>query len=146
VSHISILSNSISMPTEGPKYPNYLLSVGAGFPHLATYPHLIAADKTPYIEILDRKPKYQYSYLRPRRFGKSTFLQMLESYYDQISPAFLEVSILANIPLKLQARFSFSPLTCRPSECMTALRVSNKISIPMCITSYAIFWKTTQHV
>jgi hypothetical protein len=44
---------------------------------------MIAADKTSYIEILDQEPQYQYMFLRPRRWGKSTFLQMLATYYDK---------------------------------------------------------------
>jgi|SRR5712672_1002427 hypothetical protein len=46
-------------------------------------PGIIAADKTIYIEELDKSPEYQYMFLRPRRWGKSTFLQMLADYYDK---------------------------------------------------------------
>ncbi|TDL27117.1 DUF1703-domain-containing protein [Rickenella mellea] len=60
-----------------------LPSCGAGFEHLTTIPKLIAADKTRYIEELDKEPAYQYLFLRPRRFGKSTFLQTLSDYYDE---------------------------------------------------------------
>src|SRR4051794_25758805 len=45
-------------------------------------PGLLFVDKTRYIEILDRTIKYTYMFLRPRRFGKSTFLNMLCTYYD----------------------------------------------------------------
>jgi hypothetical protein len=38
-------------------------------------------DKTKYIEILELMPRYQF-FIRPRRFGKSLFLSMLETYYD----------------------------------------------------------------
>jgi hypothetical protein len=38
-------------------------------------------DKTKYIEILENLPPYQFL-IRPRRFGKSLFLSMLENYYD----------------------------------------------------------------
>lgn len=38
-------------------------------------------DKTAYIEILDRYAPYQF-FIRPRRFGKSLFISMLENYYD----------------------------------------------------------------
>jgi hypothetical protein len=62
---------------------NRLPSLGAGFTDLTSYPNLIAADKTRYIELLDVESKYQYLFLRPRRFGKSTFLQMLSRYYDK---------------------------------------------------------------
>ncbi|OFI06674.1 putative AAA-ATPase [Clostridium acetireducens DSM 10703] len=38
-------------------------------------------DKTKYIEILEDFAPYQF-FIRPRRFGKSLFISMLESYYD----------------------------------------------------------------
>lgn len=38
-------------------------------------------DKTKYIEILENYPPYQF-FIRPRRFGKSLFISMLEHYYD----------------------------------------------------------------
>ncbi|TYQ15685.1 UNVERIFIED_CONTAM: PD-(D/E)XK nuclease superfamily protein [Acetivibrio alkalicellulosi] len=38
-------------------------------------------DKTNYIEILEKMPRFQF-FIRPRRFGKSLFLSMLETYYD----------------------------------------------------------------
>lgn len=38
-------------------------------------------DKTNYIELLEAKDDYQV-FIRPRRFGKSLFLTMLEAYYD----------------------------------------------------------------
>jgi hypothetical protein len=56
---------------------------GGGFDELTVLPKLIAADKTKYIELLDKSPKYQYLFLRPRRWGKSTFLETLAHYYDK---------------------------------------------------------------
>ncbi|OGO84356.1 MAG: hypothetical protein A2Y22_05250 [Clostridiales bacterium GWD2_32_59] len=38
-------------------------------------------DKTMYIEKLENKDRYVF-FIRPRRFGKSLFLNMLEAYYD----------------------------------------------------------------
>lgn len=38
-------------------------------------------DKTKYIELLENYPPYQF-FIRPRRFGKSLFISMLEHYYD----------------------------------------------------------------
>lgn len=38
-------------------------------------------DKTKYVEILENLLPYQFL-IRPRRFGKSLFLSMLENYYD----------------------------------------------------------------
>jgi len=48
---------------------------------------MIAADKSRYITELDKNPVYQYIFLRPRRWGKSTFLQMLANYYDKSKAA-----------------------------------------------------------
>ncbi|KAG0074343.1 hypothetical protein BGZ92_003433, partial [Podila epicladia] len=43
----------------------------------------IFADKSPYIEALEKRAtNYRYVFLRPRRFGKSAFLNMLCTYYD----------------------------------------------------------------
>ena len=38
-------------------------------------------DKTKYIEMLEKKDRYQF-FIRPRRFGKSLLLTMLQTYYD----------------------------------------------------------------
>jgi len=38
-------------------------------------------DKSKYLENLEKKDKYQV-FIRPRRFGKSLFLTMMETYYD----------------------------------------------------------------
>ncbi|KDQ07033.1 hypothetical protein BOTBODRAFT_60289 [Botryobasidium botryosum FD-172 SS1] len=43
---------------------------------------MLVADKTMYIEKLETQKSYQYILLRPRRWGKSTFVQMLAAYYD----------------------------------------------------------------
>ena len=42
----------------------------------------IYIDKTKYIEILEKYGEKYIFFLRPRRFGKSLFLSMLNSYYD----------------------------------------------------------------
>jgi hypothetical protein len=47
------------------------------------FPNLIAAEQTRYIERLDRHPKYEFLFLRPQRWGKSTFLKTLANYYDK---------------------------------------------------------------
>lgn len=51
-----------------------------GFFTLLRYPGTIVADKTYYIHLLE-KQQFQYMFLRPRRWGKSTFLNMLAAYY-----------------------------------------------------------------
>jgi hypothetical protein len=58
------------------------------FPHgVSSFEQLVAqgyifVDKTPYIEKLEIEKQKFVSFLRPRRFGKSLFLSMLEHYYD----------------------------------------------------------------
>jgi hypothetical protein len=58
------------------------------FPHgVSNFEQLAAqgyvfVDKTPYIEKLEIEKEKFVSFLRPRRFGKSLFLSMLEYYYD----------------------------------------------------------------
>ena len=52
---------------------------------ISDFPRLIReeyyyVDKTRYIELLERQPPYLFL-IRPRRFGKSLFLAMLETYY-----------------------------------------------------------------
>lgn len=39
-------------------------------------------DKTPYLEWLDEADESYLIFLRPRRFGKSLFISMMEYYYD----------------------------------------------------------------
>jgi hypothetical protein len=41
----------------------------------------IVADKTGFIPLLEARP-FRYMFLCPRRWGKSTFLNMLAAYYD----------------------------------------------------------------
>lgn len=53
---------------------------------LTDFPRIIRenyyyVDKTRYIELIERMPSFLFL-LRPRRFGKSLFLTMLETYYD----------------------------------------------------------------
>jgi len=43
--------------------------------------HAYYVDKTSYIKEIEKAGKYLF-FIRPRRFGKSLFLSMLESYYD----------------------------------------------------------------
>ncbi len=43
--------------------------------------NLYYVDKTMFIPELEKQPRNLF-FIRPRRFGKSTFLSMLHSYYD----------------------------------------------------------------
>ncbi|MDW8297480.1 MAG: AAA family ATPase, partial [Raineya sp.] len=42
----------------------------------------VYVDKTAYLEVLEAKKERFIVYLRPRRFGKSLFVSLLEHYYD----------------------------------------------------------------
>jgi Predicted AAA-ATPase len=53
------------------------------FHHLIEMPNIVPTDKMKYIEELDKVQQYQYMFLQPRRWGKSTFLQTLVKYYDK---------------------------------------------------------------
>ena len=76
-------------------------------------------DKTHFIEMLERQPPYLFL-IRPRRFGKSLFLAMLETYYsidyaDRFEGLFGELYI-GQHPTKrhnsyMVLRFNFSAIT-----------------------------------
>ena len=53
----------------------------AQFANFFNEPSAIVVDKTHFISLLEESP-FQYMFLRPRRWGKSTFLNMLAAYYD----------------------------------------------------------------
>ena len=61
---------------KGPFFP-----ANAEFSNFFDEPGAIVADKTRFIRLLEDKP-FEYMFLRPRRWGKSTFLNMLAAYYD----------------------------------------------------------------
>ncbi|TDL23078.1 DUF1703-domain-containing protein [Rickenella mellea] len=56
---------------------------GGGFDSLVSTAGYIGVDKTYYIEKLDKMATYQYMFLRPQGWGKTTFLQTLSAYYDK---------------------------------------------------------------
>ncbi|KAF9979957.1 hypothetical protein BGZ65_005752 [Modicella reniformis] len=62
----------LTLPRDLPSFLNWRAMAGTIF-----------ADKTPYIEALETWARsYRVVFLRPRRFGKSAFLNMLCAYYD----------------------------------------------------------------
>ena len=96
---------------------------------ISDFPRLISedyyyVDKTRYIELLENQPRYLFL-LRPRRFGKSLFLAMLETYYsvdyaDRFEELFGNLYIGKN-PTKahnkyLILRFNFSEISANPDE------------------------------
>jgi hypothetical protein len=62
--------------TNDPFFP-----ANAQFTRFFNKPGTIVADKTHFIPLLEEQA-FQYMFLRPRRWGKSTFLNMLAAYYD----------------------------------------------------------------
>ncbi|KAF8537749.1 hypothetical protein BDD12DRAFT_203099 [Trichophaea hybrida] len=64
----------------GPVTPQ--LATTQWFTSYVSWPGTLFVDKTRYIELLDQSGVYSNMFLRPRRFGKSTFLNMLCVYYD----------------------------------------------------------------
>lgn len=44
--------------------------------------NLYYVDKTMYLPILEEQPSYLF-FIRPRRFGKSLFISMMQAYYDK---------------------------------------------------------------
>ena len=96
---------------------------------ISDFPRLISedyyyVDKTRYIELLENQPNYLFL-LRPRRFGKSLFLAMLETYYsvdyaDRFEELFGELYV-GKHPTKahnkyLVLRFNFSEISSNPDE------------------------------
>jgi Predicted AAA-ATPase len=69
--------HNLYQPSETP-----LLASTSNFNDLVNTPNILAADKTVYIKDLDENPQYQLMFLRPRGWGKTTFLHMLANYYD----------------------------------------------------------------
>jgi hypothetical protein len=53
----------------------------SNFAQIATQ-NYVYVDKTSYIELFEKRQEKFVSYLRPRRFGKSLFVSLLEHYYD----------------------------------------------------------------
>lgn len=78
--------------------------------------NLYYVDKTMYIPQLEEEPRFLF-FTRPRRFGKSLFINMLRAYYDsskkKISKPFSEISGLASIPLRCKVLFRSSILISR---------------------------------
>lgn len=81
-------------------------------------------DKTRFIELIEQQPSYLFL-IRPRRFGKSLFLAMLETYYsidyaDQFAELFGDLYIGQHPTVRhnkyLILRFNFSEVKSRPEE------------------------------
>ncbi|MDW8296395.1 MAG: AAA family ATPase, partial [Raineya sp.] len=53
----------------------------SNFAQIATQ-NYVYVDKTHFIQILEQKQERYVCFLRPRRFGKSLFVSLLEHYYD----------------------------------------------------------------
>ena len=100
---------------------------------ISDFPRLIRegyyyVDKTRYIELIERQPDYLFL-IRPRRFGKSLFLAMLEAYYsidykDQFEELFGGLYIGQHPTPRhnryLILRFNFSAISAKPEEVESA--------------------------
>ena len=96
---------------------------------LSDFPRLISedyyyVDKTRYIELLENQPNFLFL-LRPRRFGKSLFMAMLETYYsvdyrerfdELFSGLYIGQHPTPSHNTYLALRFNFSEVTSNPDE------------------------------
>ena len=62
--------------------PNLVLGSGMDSFAMMRKKNAYYVDKTGYIPLLENLPEKAFTMLRPRKFGKSLFLSMLETYYD----------------------------------------------------------------
>src|SRR5579859_1074263 len=67
------------MVCQNRRHPFFTAS--AAFSNFFNEPGAIVADKTHFIPVLEENT-FEYMFLRPRGWGKSTFLNMLAAYYD----------------------------------------------------------------
>lgn len=96
---------------------------------ISDFPRLISenyyyVDKTSYIELLENQPNFLFL-LRPRRFGKSLFMAMLEAYYsvdyrerfdELFSGLYIGQHPTPSRNTYLALRFNFSEVTSNPDE------------------------------
>lgn len=68
--------------------------IGLGNISLADFSseNLVFVDKTPYIQKLEKLKSGAVVFLRPRRFGKTLFANILQSYYDKSRAASFDES------------------------------------------------------
>ncbi|UCH94166.1 MAG: AAA family ATPase [Candidatus Aminicenantes bacterium] len=87
-------------------------------------------DKTGYLSIIEKSGKYLF-YIRPRRFGKTLFISMMESYYDisrkEQFDFLFEGTNIYNNPTKeknsyLILRFDFSLISCAAGKLEDSFR------------------------
>ncbi|MDR2761392.1 MAG: AAA family ATPase [Planctomycetaceae bacterium] len=62
--------------------PKRLPYGNADFNSIRTENNYVYVDKTRFIELLEKEGAKSKIFIRPRRFGKSLFLSMLDYYYD----------------------------------------------------------------
>ncbi len=114
-------------------------------------------DKTPYIAHLENLPEDQLVFLRPRRFGKSTLLSTLASYYDiaktdAFDALFRGLWIHAHPTPKKNAylvlRLDFSPVASEgtPDEIRASFAVQVKEAIYLFLSRYKALGLAWQRV
>ncbi|MBR2201244.1 MAG: AAA family ATPase [Bacteroidales bacterium] len=104
-------------------------------------------DKTAYIPYIENAAKYVI-FLRPRRFGKSLFLNMLEAYYDVLRKDDYEqnfggINIFNNTTPKqgqyMIMKFNFSAVDSNPERVQASFNSKTCRSIEMFVDKYKEF-------
>lgn len=107
-------------------------------------------DKTAYIPYIENAAKYVI-FLRPRRFGKSLFLNMLEAYYDVLRKDDYEqnfggLNIFNNTTPKqgqyMIMKFNFSAVDSNPERVQASFNSKTCRSIEMFVDKYKEFLPT----
>ena len=113
-------------------------------------------DKTPFIAQIEDIPERQLVFLRPRRFGKSTLLSTLASYYDiakadEFDKMFGGLWIHANPTPKKNAyvilRFDFSPVASEgtPEEIRASFATEGREALDL-VRSRDAAWGLTYNI
>ncbi|MEO0042050.1 MAG: hypothetical protein RL329_1498 [Bacteroidota bacterium] len=108
-------------------------------------------DRTQFIQLLEEKGTHYPAFLRPRRFGKSLFINMLHHYYgvefkDQFQTLFGDLYIGKN-PTRLANQyfvltFDFSGITTKdPQEVLHAFSNRVQLGIKKFINSYESYFQ-----
>ncbi|MBE2280170.1 MAG: AAA family ATPase, partial [Ignavibacteriaceae bacterium] len=111
-------------------------------------------DKTKYLEVLEGFNEKYLFFLRPRKFGKSLFISLLEYYYgvdhkDKFDDLFSEYYIGKNPTPKANSyyilKFDFSSImTSSPEETYKGFRTKVIDGVSRCIYSYNLFTESAR--
>ena len=126
--------------------------IGLGNISLADFSseNLVFVDKTPYIQKLEKLKSGAVVFLRPRRFGKTLFANILQSYYDKSRAASFDESFRGTwihdhrTPLASSfycLRFDFSLVPSSPSQIsdgLTGALITGLTDFSMCYPSIGL--------